>query len=416
VWNEYVLYLGTHYRGQEMPWHYPYVLLGVTLPTFYLAFIGYSIARMLVRYTRGFAFRCPDRECEVAILALLWVLVPTAAQAFSSAPMYDGIRHYLVVLPALAVLNALGIVGMYRAASRAGARPIFSLVSVSLFAALLETNIRIHPYQIVYFNQLTGGIPGAKGRFDLDYWGQSFKEAAAYLNKSIPVGSRVWLTPHGTHHFPLDTSRARLSKNYPDYKVNLIRGMMKTWDTDDDYLAPRRPPVYEVIVDDTPILQIFRTSIPELPTGATIVPPTRVPELRPGVSITIPDGSRQGQLVSPSLAAFALGAPTNLQGQRFKMSIRGYVKVDPGYYCISLSSDDAASLRLSERVAIINDSQSTTRKSFRFDDGYYPFDVEWQNDLGPTYFSLQWAKGLCTPAVIRNLADIPPERLFYAPR
>jgi hypothetical protein len=36
--------------------------------------------------------------------------------------------------------------------------------------------IREHPYQHLYFNGLAGGIRGAEGRFELDYWGLSYRE------------------------------------------------------------------------------------------------------------------------------------------------------------------------------------------------------------------------------------------------
>jgi hypothetical protein len=41
--------------------------------------------------------------------------------------------------------------------------------------------VRTHPYQHVYFNALVGGIRGADGWFDLDYWGLSYKAALEYI-------------------------------------------------------------------------------------------------------------------------------------------------------------------------------------------------------------------------------------------
>ncbi len=38
-------------------------------------------------------------------------------------------------------------------------------------AVVFADSIRLHPYQYVSFNRLTGGIPGAAPLFELDYWG-----------------------------------------------------------------------------------------------------------------------------------------------------------------------------------------------------------------------------------------------------
>jgi hypothetical protein len=39
----------------------------------------------------------------------------------------------------------------------------------------------LHPNEYVYFNRIAGGLPGASGRYDTDYYGNSYKEAFARL-------------------------------------------------------------------------------------------------------------------------------------------------------------------------------------------------------------------------------------------
>ena len=51
--------------------------------------------------------------------------------------------------------------------------------------------IRLHPYQYIYFNRLVGGVQGAAGKYELDYWATSYREAALFLNENAPPGSRV---------------------------------------------------------------------------------------------------------------------------------------------------------------------------------------------------------------------------------
>jgi hypothetical protein len=46
------------------------------------------------------------------------------------------------------------------------------------------TMIRLHPYQAVYFNAFAGGPGGAAFRYELDYWGLSYKEGLRFLLRS----------------------------------------------------------------------------------------------------------------------------------------------------------------------------------------------------------------------------------------
>ncbi len=45
--------------------------------------------------------------------------------------------------------------------------------------------IRNHPHQNVYFNELVGGVNGADGKFDMDYWGLSYKQLYEKLLKQV---------------------------------------------------------------------------------------------------------------------------------------------------------------------------------------------------------------------------------------
>jgi hypothetical protein len=50
--------------------------------------------------------------------------------------------------------------------------------------------VRLHPYQYVYFNRsVAGGLRGGAARLELDYWGATGREAAAWIVRSFPPGS-----------------------------------------------------------------------------------------------------------------------------------------------------------------------------------------------------------------------------------
>ena len=41
--------------------------------------------------------------------------------------------------------------------------------------------IRNHPHEYVYFNPLVGGLDGAFGNYETDYWGNSIRMASEWL-------------------------------------------------------------------------------------------------------------------------------------------------------------------------------------------------------------------------------------------
>jgi hypothetical protein len=68
------------------------------------------------------------------------------------------------------------------------------LVCVVTYTVAILTTIAdmraLHPYEYTYFNRLVaGGMEQANQRFEMEYWGTSFREAADWLNEYYrPVG------------------------------------------------------------------------------------------------------------------------------------------------------------------------------------------------------------------------------------
>jgi hypothetical protein len=57
---------------------------------------------------------------------------------------------------------------------------IIGLAAINLLAVAFHM-VRLHPYEYLYFNELTCGLKGSEGKFDNDYWGASFREAVEWL-------------------------------------------------------------------------------------------------------------------------------------------------------------------------------------------------------------------------------------------
>ncbi len=186
-----VWYLGRQwgYGGPNAPWHYPVVMTLVTVPLPVLAFSILGLARTAVHCRweyRGILFTA------YAVVVLIHAAMP-------GSPKYDGTRLFFSVFPMLAILTGGGadsLVTIFPFNRKIrGSLEVRHIVAAAALALVAGNGLwaiaRIHPHELSYFNILTGGLRGARDRFETSYWGESFNEdVIEYLN-TLPPASRI---------------------------------------------------------------------------------------------------------------------------------------------------------------------------------------------------------------------------------
>lgn len=184
----YVWYFGERYVDKLVPWHYPFVLAAVTVPL-------YAIVSLWIRlFCRRF-----DR-CEVFLAVT--VAVPLYVFAMPGTPVYDGTRLFLVIMPAVALLAARGVVLLLNhkegwMAHRAIRIPVVTLIVFGLLAVLPRT---IGRSGLCDYNLLVGGPRGAFSvGLDSDYWASSLN---GDFWQSVPENSTIFVAPV-CHQFQL---------------------------------------------------------------------------------------------------------------------------------------------------------------------------------------------------------------------
>ncbi len=199
-----VLFEGRLIPARALPASYVPVLLALKLPEVLLAgllggalFGLYALwrrARQALQMQGGGEH---ERGAFAPSLHVLRVVTVVVAAAFpilyflvARPVVYNGMRHFLFVLPPLSVLVAL----VFERALTASSRPLRLALGVGLAlscAAQLHTLVELFPYQYVYFNRLAGGIAGAQGRYELDYWGISLAEATHDLVRTLEENDQL---------------------------------------------------------------------------------------------------------------------------------------------------------------------------------------------------------------------------------
>jgi hypothetical protein len=187
-WQE--LYGGERLTPLEMPRSYVPVLLGLQLPEVFLMLAGMGTAGALM-IASGYSSR--PKQARAAYLAVaLSALLPIAVAVATRPAMYNGLRHFVFVLPPFAVLGGLaGAWLIERAATYGRAALAAGVVLLTVGIALpVAEMVRLHPYQYVSFNRLAGGVQGAQPRYMLDYWGLAFKQAGGLARVLASRGER----------------------------------------------------------------------------------------------------------------------------------------------------------------------------------------------------------------------------------
>jgi hypothetical protein len=174
-WYATVLYLGEYLKSTELPWHYPFVWMGITIPIsiILLFFLGVVFPEAKTRY-------------RVKRIALLWVGLPLIIVVALKPVLYDGWRHLFFVYPGIVLLSLLGFRKLVEFCKnemklvKVVGCILICLVLINV-TSVLVFSVRYHPNQQVYFNCFAGSWQRIKDRFEMDYWGVSYKQCLERL-------------------------------------------------------------------------------------------------------------------------------------------------------------------------------------------------------------------------------------------
>lgn len=200
-WAGMVLMDGHFWEAQDLPVYYlPYWLIRTT-PEHLLLLMGGGFLLGFVRLYRGVRSKAWPSVASFLPQAVVVFsgLFPVVYIMWKDPVLYDGMRHILFAVPALVAVAALCFEWCLRWGERTGRRlvPIILQWAGAVAVVLVAIQMwQLHPYQYVYFNQLSGGLSGAYNRDETDYWGLSHQEAGEWLNAYAasmdPDGKQVY--------------------------------------------------------------------------------------------------------------------------------------------------------------------------------------------------------------------------------
>ncbi|MCK1738169.1 glycosyltransferase family 39 protein [Bradyrhizobium sp. 138] len=194
-WKE--MFDGAIVSVPDMPWSYLPTLFALQLPEVMLVLTAGAVVSTFAMLPRR---EVPARRKTILLMLTLAATLPLAIAMVKRPALYNGIRHFVFVIPPMAVLGGVAFafaMERLRANHRTWQPVVLATFCFGLALSLAEM-IRLHPYQYTHFNHIAGTVRGADDRFMLDYWGLALKQASDELREQIierqevPPTNRKW--------------------------------------------------------------------------------------------------------------------------------------------------------------------------------------------------------------------------------
>ncbi len=172
-WKGVVLFEGRQITTDQLPWYYVLKWIFISVPFF----IHFGLAFFVLRFSS--LMRRLDWRLLAAVVFTF--AFPLFFQILRKSTVLDSWRHFFFVYPPLAVTAAVAWNHLWEE----NKKPVSKACIAGLLSALLwmplEWTIRNHPHEYTYFNTSTGGLSGALGNYETDYWGNSLRGCSEWL-------------------------------------------------------------------------------------------------------------------------------------------------------------------------------------------------------------------------------------------
>jgi hypothetical protein len=186
-------YLGRNWNAPKFPWHVAVVTTLFTVPVATLSAAAIGATTWVTTFVRT-----APSERDKRAPGLLLVLSAAASIGpffLGTTPIFGAEKHWMPMLPTLAIAGGVGVVWAARTAAQAltdhARAPLIAITAVAgvvVLAGLVETRAA-HPYALTWYNALAGGAPGGADRgMNRQFWGVAARGVLKKLPDLGPPG------------------------------------------------------------------------------------------------------------------------------------------------------------------------------------------------------------------------------------
>ena len=266
-------FLGTTYSFSP-PWTYAWIMTAITVPVTTL----FTFTLGLLTLYRDTANRRFNN------LMFINCLFPLFLTMLPNAPVHDGTRQFFYLFPFMAYFSGAGfhfLTERMMAAMKIKKILIPAAVAIFTLYPAYQT-MRVHPYELCYYNELVGGVRGAYALgMETTYWYDVVNEKfLAALNREIPRSAAVsmWVANQAYFEFLQDKGKIRkdikfitpdiivtitnkgadfkFSPETPQYLILLSR--QGTFNKLYWNIYYKNRPLYSLKLEDIPLISLYR--------------------------------------------------------------------------------------------------------------------------------------------------------------
>ncbi len=260
------LFLGNYVKSTELPWTYVPVWILITTPIFYIFLFLFGIFK--ITYNLFYTKYKDNEKILIDIFFLLLFFIPIISVIVLNSTLYNGWRHLYFIYPGLIIITLVAIEFFYNHFKNKRIKffiKFFIIINVLYISFWMIKN---HPHQYVYFNSFAG--KDIKNKFDMDYWGLSYKENFDYLLENDSSDEiLIWNSSAIKIFYPLlsinEKDRTRIIKvkfkeDKFDAKYWITNYYIDKNNYDDEFFKKYK--IYKTIfVDGEPINTIFKKKL-----------------------------------------------------------------------------------------------------------------------------------------------------------
>lgn len=156
-----------------MPWYYLLKSMAITIPVIIFAgtVIFFFYAKKIIDSGKTLLYG----------LLIFTILFPVIFTIIVKSNLYSSWRQFLFVYPAIVLISAAGFSHLFDSVRKRLARWVLFFVLGLLAIHPVSFMANNHSYYYLYYNQLVGGLKGAYGNYETDYYYTGQTEASKWL-------------------------------------------------------------------------------------------------------------------------------------------------------------------------------------------------------------------------------------------
>ncbi len=256
------LFEGNWQSSFNVPWYYAIKNLFIIMMPLH-AFIGFFAIPLLY-------YRNTNKNMLYVSMLLFASVFPMLLVIIGKPNSHDGSRQFMFSILPMVIASALSWMKLFEIIPR---KNIVRLLFGGLVLIMLQPfyfMIKYHPLQALYFSPIVGGVSGAYGNYEIDYYGVGVRPALDWLEENVgdsvnPPKVRLYYGSQTKIKYYLDKTPnltyALSRRNSPKWDYSII--MLAEGKYKQDHVNVNWSPeetVHEVKVDGIPICFVVKNN------------------------------------------------------------------------------------------------------------------------------------------------------------